>query len=131
MAYDRIISWVEDHFNAADYSSYFEFEQAVRNRFNEDGIDLPKGAESQMMDYFQNSFQAEDNTILQQSTFDSYIPPSPEILEISADFFNAGAPLTESVQPLPEIFQDAPQIKQQPITFFGKVGGFFRRLFRI
>lgn len=134
MGYDRITSWVESHFNPRDYNSYFEFEQAVKQRFNSDGIDLPKGAESEMMDHFEGYFSQQDNTIIRTSSLDNYTAPSPEILEISPDFINLGAPLTETVQPLPEIFQDMPQVPSQsaaPSSFFGKIGGFFKRLFKI
>lgn len=133
MAYDRIISWVESNFDTRQFDSYVEFEQAVRQRFNNDGIDLPKGAESQMIDYFQRLFpEPESPLVVPASMLDTYIPPSPEILEISPDFFNTGAPLVESVQPLPDIFQDVtPLQSSQPTSFFGKVSGFFKRLFRI
>lgn len=136
MGYERIISWVESNFNVNDYSSYFEFEQAVRKRFNSDGIDLPKGAESQMMDYFKQNFQEGESPIMRSSTLDSYTPPDPEILQIQPEFFDIGtSSLPEPGFEVPDILQDIPQQPVQPASFFGKVSskvsGFFRRLFRI
>lgn len=137
MGYSRINTWVESHFSPRDYKSYFEFEQAVKQRFNSDGIDLPKGAMSEMMDYFGNYFDQIESPVQQQTIqpipFDTYTPPEPEILQISEEFFKF-APFSETPssvpQELPSILQPAPAT-QQPATFFGKVSGFFKRLFRI
>lgn len=130
MGYSRIISWVESNFNPRNYNSYFEFEQAVKNRFNSDGIDLPKGAESEMMDYFEGYFTKQDQTIIPTTSLDRYTPPEPEILQINPDFFTP----SQSSEDLPEILQPLPQ---EPVTSPGRlgnigksIGGFFRRLFR-
>jgi hypothetical protein len=138
MGYSRITSWVESHFSPRDYKSYFEFEQAVKQRFNSDGIDLPKGAESEMMDYFAGYFDQIESPLQQQVIepipFDTYTPPEPEILQINEDFFTPQASSEmQTTQELPSILQPVsqPSTSQQPPTFFGKISGFFKRLFRI
>lgn len=126
MGYDRIIDWVEDHFKPSDYADYFSFEQAIRQRFNADGIDLPKGAESQMMDHFESFFEKTESPII-SPTLASYSAPEPEILQISSDFFAVGAPFQEpKAEPVPQMFRDVPSPK---VSFFGKVSGFFKRMF--
>lgn len=130
MGYDRIISWVESHFNPRDYPSYFAFEQAIRERFNQDGIDLPKGAESQMMDYFEGNFPQGESPVL-ATTLDDFAPVKSEIMEIDTSFF-AEQPESDfwnTSQPFPEMFKET-----KKGTIFGRIGGsissMFKKLFR-
>lgn len=128
MGYDRIIDWVEDHFKPSDFSDYFSFEQAIRQRFEADGINLPKGAESQMMDHFESFFEKTESPII-STTLASYSAPEPEILQISSDFFAVGAPFQEAkAEQVPAMFKD---VQMPSVSFFGKVSGFFKRMFRL
>lgn len=133
MTYKGVIEWVIRNMPASKHSTYIDFENAVRERFAQDGKVFPAGAIAFLQEAFTDSFP-QPTTMPIQPTLEEFLSPipSPEIADISPSFFEEQPPpeFFTTPQPLPEILRDTPS---KPISFanIGRaiISG-FKRLFR-
>jgi hypothetical protein len=140
MTYADIIAWVDAHFDASKYSSYIELENAVRERFAQDGVDFPDGAVAWLQEAYADSFEEvpspievhEEETTGLEEMFTPQPESEPEQTEV-------GSGLEEMFAPQPEPESEQPQ---QPSGIFDSIGrafsnigkslsGAFKRLFGV
>lgn len=132
MGYDRIIEWVAEHIDASQYSSYVDFEQAVKKRFAQDGVDFPDGAVAWLQEAFEDQFEQPEHQPILGSSLDEYISPVPKDMSVALTpeqlFEPVGFDLGESQVQVIEPVQPTPQ--PEPIFSFRGIGNAFKSAFK-
>lgn len=129
MTYDQIVEWVSENFDVTHYKTYIDFENAVKERFAQDGVTFPKGAEAHMQDAFAYYFEQPKELVI-GNTLNEYFSPVQDTPSKNLEqnmFQFVGVDLGESsVKPLSEISQSK---QTRVIGSLRTIGQTFKRVF--
>jgi hypothetical protein len=132
LGYDRIIEWVADHFDASQYSSYVDFEDAVKKRFAQDGVDFPDGAVAWLQEAFEDQFKQPEHQPIFGPSLDEYISPIPKDMSVELTpaqlfepvSFDLGESQVQVIEPV------QPSLQPEPIFSFKGIGKAFKSVFK-